>query len=103
MALFGLYSSGLWDCQQLFRKLSRIGGYVPRFHLRCCLERTSWRGLPVSAGDEFALPATGVDLEKLSRSLFVLALRRSTGNQTRPARFSAWNRDRIRYALKRWS
>ena len=44
----------------------------------------------VSAGDEFELPPTGVDLEKLERSLLVQALRRSGGNQTQaPARCSA--------------
>ena len=43
----------------------------------------------VSAGNEFELPATGVDLEQLERSLLIQALRRSRGNQTRagaPAR-----------------
>ena len=40
----------------------------------------------VSAGDDFELPATGVDLEQLERSLVIQALRRSGGNQTRAGR-----------------
>jgi two-component system response regulator AtoC len=37
----------------------------------------------VSANNEFELPATGVDLEQLERSLVMQALRRSGNNQTR--------------------
>ena len=41
----------------------------------------------VSASDDFELPATGVDLERLERSLVIQALKRSGGNQTRAGTF----------------
>src|SRR5688572_26827849 len=47
----------------------------------------------VSAGDEFELPATGVDLEKLERSLVIQALKRSGGNQTKAGTFLGLNRE----------
>ena len=56
----------------------------------------------VSAGDEFELPATGVDLEKLERSLLVQALRRSDGNQTRAGALLGLNRDQIRYRIEKF-
>ncbi len=40
----------------------------------------------VSAGNEFELPAAGVDLEELERGLLIQALRRCHGNQTRAGR-----------------
>ena len=58
---------------------------------------------PVAAGDEFELPATGVDLEKLERSLVVQALRRSGGNQTRAGALLGLNRDQIRYRIEKFS
>jgi DNA-binding NtrC family response regulator len=56
----------------------------------------------VSAGTEFELPATGVDLEKLERSLLVQALRRSNGNQTRAGSLLGLNRDQIRYRIEKF-
>jgi transcriptional regulator with GAF, ATPase, and Fis domain len=56
----------------------------------------------VSAGDEFELPPTGVDLEKLERSLLVQALKRSGGNQTRAGTFLGLNRDQIRYRIEKF-
>jgi two-component system, NtrC family, response regulator AtoC len=56
----------------------------------------------VSAGSEFELPATGVDLEKLERSLLVQALRRSNGNQTRAGALLGLNRDQIRYRIEKF-
>ncbi len=56
----------------------------------------------VSAGDEFELPATGVDLEKLERSLVVQALKRSGGNQTKAGTFLGLNRDQIRYRIEKF-
>jgi DNA-binding NtrC family response regulator len=56
----------------------------------------------VSAGDEFQLPATGVDLEKLERSLVVQALKRSGGNQTKAGTFLGLNRDQIRYRIEKF-
>jgi two-component system, NtrC family, response regulator AtoC len=56
----------------------------------------------VSAGNEFELPATGVDLEQLERSLLVQALRRSGGNQTRAGSLLGLNRDQIRYRIEKF-
>jgi DNA-binding NtrC family response regulator len=56
----------------------------------------------IAGGDEFELPATGVDLEKLERSLVVQALRRSGGNQTKAGTFLGLNRDQIRYRIEKF-
>ena len=56
----------------------------------------------VSAGDEFELPAGGVDLERLERSLLIQALRRSAGNQTRAGTLLGLNRDQIRYRIEKF-
>ena len=56
----------------------------------------------VSAGDEFELPAGGVDLEQLERSLLIQALRRSGGNQTRAGTLLGLNRDQIRYRIEKF-
>ena len=56
----------------------------------------------VSAGEDFELPATGVDLEKLERSLVIQALKRSGGNQTRAGTFLGLNRDQIRYRIEKF-
>jgi two-component system response regulator AtoC len=56
----------------------------------------------VSTGDDFELPATGVDLEKLERSLVVQALKRSGGNQTKAGTFLGLNRDQIRYRIEKF-
>ena len=56
----------------------------------------------VSAGDEFELPATGVDLEQLERSLLVQALRRSGNNQTKAGQLLGLNRDQIRYRIEKF-
>jgi two-component system response regulator AtoC len=56
----------------------------------------------VSAGNEFELPATGVDLEQLERSLLVQALRRCNGNQTRAGGLLGLNRDQIRYRIEKF-
>jgi transcriptional regulator with PAS, ATPase and Fis domain len=55
-----------------------------------------------SADTEFELPATGVDLEQLERSLLVQALRRSAGNQTRAGGLLGLNRDQIRYRIEKF-
>jgi DNA-binding NtrC family response regulator len=57
----------------------------------------------VAAGDEFELPAKGVDLEHLERSLVIQALRRSGGNQTRAGALLGLNRDQIRYRIEKFS
>ena len=56
-----------------------------------------------SAGDDFELPATGVDLEKLERSLVIQALQRSGGNQTRAGALLGLNRDQIRYRIEKFA
>jgi len=56
----------------------------------------------MSAGNDFELPATGVDLEQLERSLLVQALRRSNGNQTRAGTLLGLNRDQIRYRIEKF-
>jgi DNA-binding NtrC family response regulator len=56
----------------------------------------------VSAGNDFELPAGGVDLEHLERSLLVQALRRSGGNQTRAGSLLGLNRDQIRYRIEKF-
>jgi len=48
------------------------------------------------------LPATGIDLEQLERSLVVQALERSGWNQTRAATWLGLNRDQIRYRIDKF-
>ena len=57
----------------------------------------------ITTGDEFELPAKGVDLEKLERSLVIQALRRSGGNQTRAGAMLGLNRDQIRYRIEKFA
>jgi two-component system, NtrC family, response regulator AtoC len=52
--------------------------------------------------DEFELPANGLDLEQVERSLVIQALRRSGGNQTRAAALLGLNRDQIRYRIEKF-
>jgi two-component system response regulator AtoC len=54
------------------------------------------------SADRFELPAGGVDLEKLERSLVQQALRRCAGNQTRAAKLLGLNRDQIRYRIEKF-
>src|SRR5204862_5205743 len=48
------------------------------------------------------LPATGIDLEQLERSLVVQALERSGWNQTHAAALLRLNRDQIRYRIEKF-
>jgi two-component system response regulator AtoC len=48
------------------------------------------------------LPATGIDLEQLERSLVVQALERSGWNQTKAAGLLGLNRDQIRYRIEKF-
>jgi two-component system, NtrC family, response regulator AtoC len=57
----------------------------------------------VSADNEFELPATGVDLEQLERSLVIQALTRSGGNQTKAGALLGLNRDQIRYRIEKFT
>jgi DNA-binding NtrC family response regulator len=56
----------------------------------------------VSAFADIALPAEGVNLEALERSLVVQALERSGWNQTRAAGLLGLNRDQIRYRIEKF-
>ncbi len=62
--------------------------------------------MTVSAGarlsERVELPANGIDLEQLERSLVVQALERSTWNQTRAATLLGLNRDQIRYRIEKF-
>ena len=53
-------------------------------------------------GDPFELPASGVDLEDLERSLVIQALKRAGGNQTKAAGLLGLNRDQIRYRIEKF-
>jgi DNA-binding NtrC family response regulator len=68
------------------------------------LEARDFAGLTAGgpSADEFELPAGGVDLEQLERSLVIQALRRSGGNQTRAAGMLGLNRDQIRYRIEKF-
>jgi DNA-binding NtrC family response regulator len=50
----------------------------------------------------FQLPANGVNLESLERSLVLQALERCGGNQTRAATLLGMNRDQIRYRIEKY-
>jgi two-component system response regulator AtoC len=52
--------------------------------------------------EDIALPAGGVNLEHLERSLVVQALRRSDWNQSQAARLLGLNRDQIRYRIEKF-
>ncbi len=56
---------------------------------------------PITNG--FELPANGVDLDQIERSLVVQALTRSDWNQTRAATLLGLNRDQIRYRIEKFS
>ena len=57
----------------------------------------------LSVGDDpFELPAAGVHLDDLERSLVVQALRRAGGNQTKAAALLGLNRDQIRYRIEKF-
>jgi transcriptional regulator with PAS, ATPase and Fis domain len=68
------------------------------------LDARDFAALTTAAGapDAFELPATGVDLEQLERSLVIQALRRSGGNQTKAAALLGLNRDQIRYRIEKF-
>jgi transcriptional regulator with GAF, ATPase, and Fis domain len=53
-------------------------------------------------GEGVALPAAGIDLEQLERSLVIQALERSGWNQTRASALLGLNRDQIRYRIEKF-
>jgi transcriptional regulator with GAF, ATPase, and Fis domain len=58
---------------------------------------------PVRLSDRVELPAAGIDLEQLERSLLVQALQRTGWNQTRAATLLGLNRDQIRYRIEKFA
>jgi DNA-binding NtrC family response regulator len=59
-------------------------------------------GAPPRLTEAVQLPAHGIDLEQLERSLVVQALERSGWNQTRAAALLGVNRDQIRYRIEKF-
>jgi DNA-binding NtrC family response regulator len=59
-------------------------------------------GASVRLGDRVELPASGIDLEQLERSLVVQALERTGWNQTRASALLGLNRDQIRYRIEKF-
>jgi two-component system, NtrC family, response regulator AtoC len=57
---------------------------------------------PVRLSDRVELPAAGIDLEQLERSLLVQALDRTGWNQTKAATLLGLNRDQIRYRIEKF-
>jgi DNA-binding NtrC family response regulator len=57
---------------------------------------------PVRLGDRVELPAGGVDLDQLERSLVIQALERTAWNQTKAAGLLGLNRDQIRYRIEKF-
>ena len=57
---------------------------------------------PFRLGDRVELPAGGLDLEELERSLVMQALQRTGWNQTRAATLLGLNRDQIRYRIEKF-
>ena len=49
------------------------------------------------------LPALGLDLEQLERSLVLQALERTQWNQTKAATLLGLNRDQIRYRIEKFA
>jgi len=63
---------------------------------------SSLAGGSVKLGDRVELPAGGLDLEQLERSMVVQALERTAWNQTRAAALLGLNRDQIRYRIEKF-
>jgi two-component system, NtrC family, response regulator AtoC len=59
-------------------------------------------GGTIRLGDGVELPAGGIDLEQLERSLVVQALGRTSWNQTKAAALLGVNRDQIRYRIEKF-
>jgi DNA-binding NtrC family response regulator len=59
-------------------------------------------GIHLRLGERVELPASGIDLEQVERSLLVQALERTRWNQTRAAALLGLNRDQIRYRIEKF-
>ena len=56
----------------------------------------------IGSGDDFELPAKGVELQALVRSFVIQALKRAGGNRTKAAALLGLNRDQIRYRIEKF-
>ena len=63
---------------------------------------TAGGAVSVRLGDQVQLPAGGLDLDSLERSLVVQALERTGWNQTKAATLLNLNRDQIRYRIEKF-
>jgi len=59
-------------------------------------------GAAAHLSDRVELPASGIDLDQLERSLVVQALERTGWNQTRASALLGLNRDQIRYRIEKF-
>ncbi len=57
---------------------------------------------PGGPARQFELPAQGLDLEEVEKSLVVQALERTSWNQTRAAKLLGLNRDQIHYRIEKF-
>ena len=98
------------DCRRTAGRATSASCATPS-SARCCWPRatscrsTTSRSAAAGAarlGDGVELPANGIDLEQLERSLVVQALERSGWNQTRAAALLGLNRDQIRYRIEKF-
>ena len=76
--------------------LGRCATSSTRATSRCCRRRMA------SCRPAMGLPAEGINLEALERSLVVQALERSGWNQTKAATLLGLNRDQIRYRIEKF-
>jgi transcriptional regulator with GAF, ATPase, and Fis domain len=70
---------------------------------RDCLEPEDFTTLTRSIEPtQFRLPAEGVNLEAVERSLLTQALERAGGNQSQAAQLLGINRDQVRYRIEKF-
>jgi transcriptional regulator with PAS, ATPase and Fis domain len=55
-----------------------------------------------SYGQEWAVPASGIDLEEVERQFIISALKRTGGNKSKAARLLGLSRDTLRYRLEKY-
>jgi transcriptional regulator with PAS, ATPase and Fis domain len=56
----------------------------------------------ISYGQEWAVPASGIDLEEVERQFIISALKRTGGNKSKAARLLGLSRDTLRYRLEKY-
>ena len=57
----------------------------------------------IRLGGQVDLPAAGIDLDQLERSLVLQALERTGWNQTRTGALLGLNRDQVRYRIEKFN